>query len=600
MTRTRFLFFLIIFLFFTRANAGELTLEECISLAVKNHPVLKAYQMDVFSSEEGINISRAGFLPSLKFQGRETLRDKSDRLTFDANTFAPGIPPVQSEVSADNREFYDLSLKVGQPLFTGGQLTHSLKKSKILNEEARHHIERQKILLTVEVKRAFQEALKEQSRKKILEHITDSKKESLKTLKDRYREGYVQKEDVLVMETDLSVMESDLDKGESRRALALSRLKRIIYYQPDEELYLKGEPINYLLVASLPEVKEAAIKNRRDLKISQARLSAAGEDIEVAKSDFYPRASLQGQYFYQKETSSTRPQVWTLSLQVDWSLFEWGKTKSAVKKAEAFRQRRMYEHEDLMKTVALEAEEAWRAVKDQEKEVGIREKRLRTAEYRFTQATEKYAERVVKLADVIEVETELRKAYNEYRIGLNDLNIALAELEASTSEIQEGWVTLSIVYRPDFDFLSKRLEALAREDQKKPLETKEGKAALVEPKEVSQAAPPGLQPQAKPPPSSPAVEKKVMEGRPAETKTEAVTRSHPVAVRVGAYKERQNAEKHKALLLKKIGDKRIKIESRGTLYTVWITGFRDRGEAEAKMKELGITGFLIRRETVGK
>ncbi len=373
-------------------SAEEMTAEQCVSLALRENQVLKAQEMEVLSWEEGTKISRSDFYPAVKLQGRDIFLDREPKFTMKSNSLAAGIPPNDVDVEAGDGNFYGVSAMVEQTLFKGGQLTHSLRKSEILKEEAGHSLARQKKLLALEVKRAFGNAFREQYRRRILEKEVEFKKERLKILRERLQEGFVSREEVMVMETELGTSEEDLSMVKSREELALSRLKRLMYFHQDGEILLKAEPTKGVLRTPLSEVRGAALKKREELKMALARVSAAEEEIGVAKGNYYPKASVQGGYAYQKETAVTRPDFWFLQGQADWSVFEWGKTKAEVRKAEALKEKRKYEVEDLKRAVQLDAEESWRAVKEQEREVAIREKRLETAEYRFRRAVERYRE----------------------------------------------------------------------------------------------------------------------------------------------------------------------------------------------------------------
>jgi outer membrane protein len=577
---------LVLLLFFfilpaSEAYSSELTLQQCIEMALENNGGLKASKTDLISSAEDVSISHAGLLPSLKLKSTYMLRDKPDVFITKANIFAPGIPPVDIEQSLENQTLYGASLVLDQPIFTGGQLTHALNKSKILGEEAIYRVERQRKLLEFNVKKAFYAALKEQFYRKTLEKIVESKRERLRVVQERQKEGYVQEDDVLLAETDLAAAELELFKVKNGEDLALSRLKLLIYLKEDSEISLKEKPVSGSLVVSLPEAKESAFAQREEIKMSMRQIGAAGEDIEIAKSDFYPRASLQGSLTKQKETTITRPEVWMLTAQLDWPIFEWGKTKSSVKKAESVKQRRQYEHEDLTKAVLLEAEEAWREVKDKEKEVEFHEKKLKATESRFKTATERYAEKTIKLADLLEMEADLTKTYNEYIIAANDLNISFARLEVATSMKNNGWFTIKELYQPDFDGLSKMTkEAFAGNPERAPEN------------ESSIDAPIGTD--------------GIAQTRPVTKRIDAVPTAAPevsphaaYAIQVSSFRTMQTAGEFGKKLMKKIDAKRIKVHKAGNFCKVRIIGFNSRAEAVAFNEKFAIKNSIIVKSTDG-
>ena len=560
------------------ASALELTLDDCISKALENNRWLKSNEMDVRAAEEDVRMASSRLLPSLKLKGNYDLRDKEDSFLVPRDTFLSGIPPSDVELSYDNRETYGLALSIEQPVFTGMRLTHSYKKSQRLNEEARHDFDRKKKLLVFEVKKVFHEVLKEQLYAGILEKILNAKKEGLRVIQERNKEGYLRKEDLFIAENDLAASELEIFKTRNNAALALSNLRRLIYHQDNEEILLKGEPLNGTFTAALQEVKEFALANRDDLKMSSARAQAAGEDIMIARGDFLPQVSLEGRYMMQHETNVTRPEQWMLSLQLDWSLFEWNRTKAEVSKAKALMQKQQYEHEDLTKRITLQAEEAWRTVQEKTREVEVKEKQLRTAEYSFKQTAEKYSEGTIKMVNFLNGEADLTKAYNEYLVVINDLNIALAELEIAASGMQESWVKRRDIYKPDFVALSKIMkEAITRKETKRPAYLN----AKGEPQEKKSSSE-----------KNPDTEKGAqVTSSASEMKQDEKVASY--ALQVGAFKTQESAITVKKNLQKKVSNKKIKICQQGDFYKVRITGFHDIEEVNSVVSS-GVDGLVIR------
>ncbi|KAF0221871.1 MAG: outer membrane efflux [Geobacteraceae bacterium] len=446
---SRILFIALIFLFpVTGAHAVTLTLEECVELALKNNSGLKSFATDVTAAGAEMGIARAALFPSLKLKATYSLIDRPERLIINRNTFAPGIPPQDVEVSTGKHDRYDLAVIVEQPLFTGGRLFHSLRRSAAVSDETLINEERQKKLLVFEVKRAFFTAITAGLNRELQETITEAKKERLLVLEEQYREGYVKREDLLRQETDITFAEFDLLKRGNGEALALRRLKNLVYLQADEELELVGAPRNMVLTTSLQEVMATAARNRDELKEARLRLRRAEEEIAVARSGYYPQASLLGKYIQQQETNLARPEVWMLTAQLEWSIFEWGRTNSEVKKKEAQRERVRLEREELERYLAFEAESAWREVKEREKGVEAHESGVKSAEYTANLSMERYAEGMVKLVDVIEKEAEFVRAANLYYAAVSDLNSATAALELATSGDLAGWFTSRELYTP--------------------------------------------------------------------------------------------------------------------------------------------------------
>ena len=314
--------------------------------------------------------------------------------------------------------------------------------------------------------------------------------------------------------------------------------------------------------------------------MSSARALAAGEDISIAKGDFLPQISLEGKYTMQKETYVTRPDQWMLSLQLDWSLFEWNRTKAEVSKAKALMQKQQYEHEDLTKRIIFQAEESWRTVQEKSTEVNVKEKQLRTAEYSFKLAAEKYSEGAIKMVDFLNAEADLIKAYNEYLVAINDLNIALAELEIAASGSQESWFKRREIYKPDFVALANIMkDAIARKEARRPAYLN---AKSVSPeKKISSDKDKNRD------------SEKGSQGNTGESGLNQDKKPASYALQVGAFKTQESAVTVKKKLQKKIANKKIKICQQGEFFKVRITGFDDIEEINSLMNA-GIEGLVIK------
>ncbi|MDH4099775.1 MAG: TolC family protein [Nitrospirota bacterium] len=449
---------LLIFLAFSiEASATELTLDDCVTMAKERNGRLKAAAMDtaVTGHEEEIAFTRR--LPSIKVDGQYTAIDREYTFAIKRNAFGPGVPATEVDISAGDRDFYSLGVHVDHPLYTGGNLTHAWEKAKIRREGSFYAEARQERLLVFEVKRAFFEALRDELTVDTIEKVVAARSERLRAAKEKLKEGFAKIEDILRLETDLSAVELDLFRARQRSELAMRRVKRLIYYEDPSELVLKGAPTNLLLSSPLQDLTTSALNNREDLKESQARVKAAGEDIEIAKSDYYPEISLRGSYFRQEETELAKPELWMFGARLDWTIFDWNRTRSEVNKAKAARDRLRYAHEELQKEVILEVEEAWTSIMELERVVAFREELCRSSEYYVAQTMNKYAEGTVLLADLLEQEAQLVKAYKDYLAAINDLDIAHAYLEATTSIVSPDWITPKELYRLDLKDISDKV-----------------------------------------------------------------------------------------------------------------------------------------------
>jgi len=288
-----------------RVQAVQLTLDECIEKALQGNSGLKIYETEVTAGEEEVKIARAALFPSVRVKALYSLIDEPERLLVERDAFTSGIPAQDVELTTGNRDFYNVSLIVEQPLFTGGRLEHSVGKSKTIEEEATIAVQRQRKLLRGKVRQAFYDLLNASLSSDFARKIADAKQERLRVIRERHREGYSAADEVARAEADVAYSELELRQALNREQLAASELRKLAYLPAAEKIEPLGKPVNYLLRQPGGSAADDVAEQGRT-EGAELRMQRADDDIAIARSDYYPQASLQGIYTQQKETNIVR------------------------------------------------------------------------------------------------------------------------------------------------------------------------------------------------------------------------------------------------------------------------------------------------------
>lgn len=570
MTQRSVFFLLLFFCCFSRGYAAELRLEQCLELALQNNNALKASQEDVVAALEETVISRAGLLPSLELEGGYSLLDQSERFIIDGDSFATGIPPEDVEVLVGNENFYTADLSLKQNLFTGGRLIHLHRRARRLAEKNRQQLKRREREILRDVELAFHEALNARLYADMVGKAVEAKQERLRILKELQQEGYVGKEDLLQQETDLLFTELKLVKGVNRDQLARRRLVQLMAYEGDpEQLVLSATSFNAVLTMSLDDALTAAEQYREDLGAAATQVDILGEEVTIARSGYYPQISLAGKYTRQKETNLTREDVWSVAAQLEWPLFEWGRTRAEVRQKKAQKRQAAYQRRELENAVRLEAEQTWRAVKEGEKAIIAHHKQLLAGEYGWALTAERYAAGKVKLVDLIDSEAELLKAYHEYLMAINDLHAGLANLEAAVSRPLVPWLLPADMYTPSINFMAQRARSPLHAEQ---AIVRSGVAEKAEEILVSQKI------------------------KPSTVESAETGSAEPLpafVVQAGSFKNQRNAEQLRKELTQKFPDRKVLMATAGEFHRVRIVGYNSKQEARQAMAQAGVSPYLI-------
>lgn len=439
--------FFFTFLISQQVAVGQtLTLEQCLSLALINNDSLSAGSSAVDMHTHEARISYSEFFPKLRSEAQYSLLDKEQSFIIERNAFSPGIPPSVTELPTGERDMYSFTFSVEQPVFTGGYLTSSYGRARILEKESEVELEKIKNEIVLQVRSVYYGILTLYKMKDIQEQTTRLKEERRRVIKEMYKEGASRKEDILLLDADISEHEFGLFKTGNDINIEEKKLKNLIGMNYDTEILLTDKLKNKKLEVNLAVSKDIALNNRKDLIQNYYMIKSAEKDIDIAESSLYPRASVVGSYTRQKETPLESPDLWAVMVTLKWDIFEWGRNSADIKRAKARHEQLNFHYSSLKKGAMLDVEDKWYGVKEAEQKIKIAENNLVYTEENYKNILVKYKENIVKTSKVLEAETNLVTKKNEYINSIYGLNRALAEFAFSISSDIEPLIREEEIY----------------------------------------------------------------------------------------------------------------------------------------------------------
>lgn len=566
MRRINALGLLILLLTALPVSAMELGLEDCLSLTMQNDREVKAAQAREEARGEEVAAARKNFLPELRMDASYTLLDRPNRLIIDADSFGSGLPAQDVELYGDRR-FRSASLVLEQPLYRGGALRQELERTQRLEAQARYETQRRAELARRDAEELFLKTLSAQLQRENLDKTLESRRERLRMLRERRSEGYAQEEDLLRQQSELAFAEAEAQRARIREKVAVERLKNALYLDKDTVLTLRP-PRHY----QRPKVTDegsslTASTSRADSLALEQQVLAADSEVRKARARLYPEISLFGQYTRQDDNNMDRDEVWSTGAVLEWTIFEWGKTLTEIRRAQAERLRLTHQRAVHARGISDEVDDLWGKVREKTLLVDAWELKIRLNRTSLQRVRAEFDEGQSTLADVLAREAELLGAYYEYRREINELGVDLAYLRAALASPLDEWL--------------EEREILPLEEQPQPPVP----TTTSLPPPVPATPEPETPPRAQAPlplPASPAVIAK-------ET-----TPGH--SIQLGAFNDPANAEALRNRAGAAFPEHQVAIDRSGGTYKVLIAGLEDREQARALLptirRKLALDGFL--------
>jgi len=233
-------------------------------------------------------------------------------------------------------------------------------------------------------------------------------------------------------EQRLAVYEAAFEKDK----LTLGRLIGL----PAGQRFAIATPVPYVPWAG-PSEEEAirtARASRSDLKSAAAAFKAAELAKQAAAAERLPSLAVSGDYGRVGKNLATTDGTYTLSAGISLPIYEGGRIRAEVTRAEAALERRRAELADLLGRVDYEVRSNFLDLRAAETSVEVARKNVDLAEQTLTVAQDRFANGITNNVEVVLAEQELAAAHENYIASLFSHNFTKLSLLRAMGQVEQG------------------------------------------------------------------------------------------------------------------------------------------------------------------
>ena len=339
--------FLLITLFFNNGNA--VSLYQALNETYKNNTQLNAERENINAAEEDINISKADYMPSLSLSGSKSF-ENTNELTTQSGT----------DTSIDDVNPLSSSIKLEQKLFDQGRdFTH--QKNIVGLELAKARLVKKEQDILYSAIDAFTGLILAREKLDINRRNLNLLIRQVETDKVRLDRGQITITDLSQSESSLAGAQAQFTQSKSDLLISKLNYENIIGNIDDPSKLKKSSNSIVKIPENLSKAVSLSKENNPDIKIAELELIQSEKDIEIAKSDLSPTASLslERSYNYDLSTTYDEREKDVLKATVNWPFYSGGKKRSKVKKDSNLNYRKRLLLEDTIKTNETNVASAW-------------------------------------------------------------------------------------------------------------------------------------------------------------------------------------------------------------------------------------------------
>ena len=393
----------------------DISLDECIRLALGNNPRIQVAMQDVFASDARIRQAWSSYFPSLSWQTGYTrirqlqLADALGRnLTY--NYFLLG------QISA-TQMLYDFGVTQNQvtirKLDSQGYQT---SLTGVVNDVVR------------DVKQAYFGIQYTLEAKKVAEEMVKRYEAFYNQAKGYYIAGVKPKVDVTIAEVNLSNSKLMLIQAENAVSIAMARLNNAMGL-PYGTKYNVADNLRYLPCdITLDEAIEVAKQSRPDYLLADLRIAQANQYVKLAKKTYFPKITIEGQYQLGGKTFTSN-YGYNYGAYLNFPTVNGMLIKNQIKEAKASYAKEMANATNTKNNIYFEIQKAYYDMNEKKSSIPVAFLGMKQAKENYELSYGRYKVGVGNPVELKEAQVQYQDAMLKYYNTLYEFNSSKAELE---------------------------------------------------------------------------------------------------------------------------------------------------------------------------
>tara|TARA_B100001121_G_scaffold140002_1_gene122757 strand:- start:263 stop:1558 length:1296 start_codon:yes stop_codon:yes gene_type:complete len=342
--------FLLITLFISFSlNAYAISLKEALSTAYKNNPEINAERENLKISEEELKISKSGYKPTLTISGSKS-KENTKELTNQSG----------GDASITDVDPLTTSITIEQKIIDFGR-DADYQKNIIGIDLAKAKFKKKEQDIFFKAVEAYTGLVLANEKYKINLENVNLLERQVETDRIRLDRGEITVSDVAQSESSLAGAKANLIIAESEVVTNKLNFENIIGPLTDLNSLSSDLAISINLPNSLNNALEVSRKNNPDLIISKLEYEQSEKDIQIAKSDLSPSASISFEKSYSEDLSTTydEREKDILKATVSWPFYSGGKNRAKLNKNKNLKTQKRLLLDSALKTNEAVVASAW-------------------------------------------------------------------------------------------------------------------------------------------------------------------------------------------------------------------------------------------------
>ena len=387
-----------------------LTLDDCLTLAREQNPVLSASREKVQELVADYQAARSKFFPRL------VLVSYYDRQP--PNRFSSGGALTNFELF--KREGLT-SVTGKQIIFDGLKTYYNTKAAKIGAQAQQEEVQRTAAEVAFAVTEAFYRLIEAKENLQVAQEALRQRQEFAKLTNAFFQAGKITHLDSFRAQSQVSEAEQAVVEADNAVRLAKEILARTMGLNEPVPVDIKGQlPREFTAAAAVDSLWQETLRTNPELKRLSLEIEQSQTLVKAARGAYLPEVSLQaGSDVRHRDLGGTKPE-WIAGVFMEYPFFEGGLTRAQVAKVNSQNLQLLEKKRDRLNGIKVDLTTAWKDQENARQGVVTTRQTITTNEEAYTSADALYRHGKAIGLDVLQAQVDLtssRFTYIKYAVA---------------------------------------------------------------------------------------------------------------------------------------------------------------------------------------
>jgi outer membrane protein TolC len=424
-----------------QASPAALTLREAVGIALEKNPLRKAALADTRAASADTETARAFLLPHLTFSETAT-RGNDPVYVFGSRLRQQRFAQSDFALNQLNRPLPlgNFATRFGGAwnLFDSFSSWRGLKRARLMEEAARHQLDRTEQEVVFHVVRTYYQAQLAAKQLEVAEQSVATAQAIVERSQARVETGLAVESDLLTAKVRLASRQQELIRARNELALALSQLN-VAMGMPMESVFELSQALSEPSLPSLQlqDLESEAVSMRPDLKRIAEEASAQRETVSMAKSAFGPQLNAFAGWELDNPTllAGGGGNNWVGGLELKIDLFQGGAKRAELSRQRALEAKTAALRQAATDGVRLDVRRAFYDLDANRQQVEVARASVAQAQESLRIHQDRYETGLITITDLLAAEEAAHRSQTDYWNSVSQLRTSYAGLELATGTL---------------------------------------------------------------------------------------------------------------------------------------------------------------------